>query len=147
MEKEVWFGFTSLRRKANAFSWASVEAARCHFLELLLVPNIATESIRIQDTEGPHCSRGCSRKYIKSMWVRQGQITHSTNSHGAAASCPACTTEPCTAEGPWNTGGFFGGLGGGNLLHIQANIYSVLIRCQVCYKDNKQVLDKIFVPL
>lgn len=32
---------SSLRRKVRAFTWASAGVATCHFLELLLVPQLA----------------------------------------------------------------------------------------------------------
>lgn len=91
------------------------------------------QSTSVKDTKGLHCSRWCRRKSIKPMWVRQGQITHSTKSHGAAALC-SLRYVGRHSPGSLETAVLLGG----NSLHILADIYPVLITCQVCYNHNEQ---------
>lgn len=51
--------------------------------------SLQPENTRVRDTEGPPCSRGCSRDNVKPMYILQ---------------VPDEPREPSTVSGPWSDG-------------------------------------------
>lgn len=128
-EKEVWFWLTSLKRKEIPLP------------PLLLEQPLVTSGAVAGPWDGPQSSLQAEWRTslflvmqqgnVKPGWVRRGHISHQAGA--LAEAVPHCTAQhavPVTPGLRW---------GKKNILHILANIYSVLIRCQLRYKHNEQV--------